>query len=88
MTIRKIILASAAFLAFAASAQAANTSSVVQNGDGNLASTHQLGKSNDSQIVQFGNDNGAGIHQRGGSNNAGIGQNGNNNEARVHQRDF
>jgi minor curlin subunit len=83
---RSILLVSAAVLSLASSAYAGNSSSIVQNGNGNGAETFQRGPNNDSQIVQFGNGNGAGIHQVGRNNNAGIGQNGDFNWASVSQR--
>jgi hypothetical protein len=88
MIIRSLLLVAATTLAFSATAYAGNSSSIVQNGNGNGAITHQTGHSNDSQIVQFGDNNGAGVHQRGQNNNAGIGQNGNGNMAGVHQRQW
>jgi len=83
---RSILLVSAAVLSLASSAYAGNSSSIVQNGNGNGAETFQRGPNNDSQIVQFGNGNGAGIHQVGRNNNAGIGQSGDGNYAGVWQR--
>jgi hypothetical protein len=84
---RSILLVSAAVLSLASSgAYAGNTSSIVQNGNGNGARTNQVGRFNDSQIVQFGNSNGAQINQRGRNNNAGIGQNGDFNFGEVNQR--
>ena len=84
---RSILLVSAAVLSLASSgAYAGNSSSIVQNGNGNGAETFQRGRDNDSQIVQFGNGNGAGVHQVGRNNNAGIGQNGDGNFAGVWQR--
>jgi hypothetical protein len=84
--LRSILLVSAAVLSLASSAYAGNSSSIVQNGNGNGARTNQVGRFNDSQIVQFGNGNGAQVNQRGRNNNAGIGQNGDFNFGEVNQR--
>src|SRR3981189_2704424 len=67
-------------------AYAGNSSSIVQNGNGNGAATFQRGRDNDSQVIQFGNGNGALVTQRGRNNNAGIGQNGDFNFGAVDQR--
>jgi hypothetical protein len=85
---RSILLVSAAVLSLASSsgAYAGNSSSIVQNGNGNGASTFQRGRDNDSQVIQFGNGNGALVTQRGRNNNAGIGQNGDFNFGAVDQR--
>ncbi|MBH5398648.1 hypothetical protein HZZ13_12720 [Bradyrhizobium sp. CNPSo 4010] len=84
---RSILIVSAAVLSLtASSAFAGNSSSIVQNGNGNAAETFQRGRNNDSQVIQFGNGNGAGIHQVGRNNNAGIGQNGDGNYGGVWQR--
>src|SRR3954469_131371 len=85
--LRSILIVSAAVLSLASTgAYAGNSSSIVQNGNGNAAETFQRGRNNDSQVVQFGNGNGAGVHQVGKNNNAGIGQNGDGNYAGVWQR--
>jgi minor curlin subunit len=86
MFIRKLTLVSAALLTLSGAALAGNSSSIVQNGNGNGASTHQRGRDNDSQVVQYGNGNGLSIRQVGRNNNAGGGQNGDGNWAEVHQR--
>lgn len=85
MFIRKLTLA-AAVLTLSTAAFAGNSSSIVQNGNGNGAATYQRGRDNDSQVVQYGNGNGLAIHQVGRNNNAGGGQNGDGNWAEVHQR--
>ncbi|MGJ4887680.1 hypothetical protein ACQR0Z_29095 [Bradyrhizobium sp. HKCCYLS3077] len=84
--LRSILLVSAAVLTLTSGAYAGNSSSIVQNGNGNGAETFQKGRNNDSQIIQYGNGNGAGVHQIGRNNNAGIGQNGDGNYAGVWQR--
>ncbi len=87
--LRSILLVSAAVLSLASSAAyAGNSSSIVQNenGNGDGARTNQVGRFNDSQVIQFGSGNGAQVNQRGRTNNAGIGQNGDFNFGEVNQR--
>jgi hypothetical protein len=86
MRISSLLVASVAALTLSTAAFAGNSSSIIQNGNGNGAQTFQRGRTNDSQVVQFGDNNAAGVYQRGRNNNAGIGQNGNGNWAEVHQR--
>ena len=62
--LRSILLVSVAVLSLASSAYAGNSSSIVQNGNGNGAQVNQRGRNNNAGIGQNGDFNFGEVNQR------------------------